>query len=106
MLERLEIYPYQRVEEEFVPRQARRKLVPTWHLPQLQFSKIFHAGNLYYSADWLKSMMRWENLFLAGGAVILSRAFILGELLPFIFAFVAVFAVQNRMRSIVLCFSA
>ena len=102
MLERLEIYPYQRIEEDFVPRKARKKLVPAWHPPQLQFKKIFHAGKLNYSADWLKSMLRWENLLLAGGAVILSRAFILGELLPFIFAFVAVFAAQNRQRSIVL----
>ncbi|HPT70061.1 MAG TPA: stage II sporulation protein E [Syntrophomonas sp.] len=102
MLERLEIYPYQRMEEDFVPRQARRKLVPAWHPPQLQFHKIFHAGNLNYSVDWLKSMLRWESLLLAGGAVILSRAFILGELLPFIFAFVAVFSAQNRSRSMIL----
>lgn len=102
MLERLEIYPYQRMEDELAPRQARRKLNPAWRRPQLRFNKIFPAGSLNYSADRLRSMLRWENLLLAAGAVVLSRAFILGELLPFIFAFVAVFAAQSRQRSIIL----
>jgi stage II sporulation protein E len=90
------------MEDEFVPRKARKKIASAWHLPHLQFNKIFHAGYFNYSTDWLKSFLKWENLLLAGGAVILSRAFILGELLPFIFSFVAVFAAQNRQRSIIL----
>lgn len=102
MLERLEIYPYQRMEDEFAPRQARRKIRPAGSRPQLQLNKIFPAGSLDNAAAWLKSMLRWENLLLATAAVILSRAFILGELLPFIFAFVAVFAAQSRQRSVIL----
>lgn len=102
MLERLEIYPYQRMEDDLGSRRARRKLNTAWYQPRLQLKKVIPAIRLNYSFDLLGNMLRWENLLLGGGAVILSRAFILGELLPFIFAYVAVFAAQNIQRSMIL----
>ncbi len=102
MLDRLEIYPYQRMEEEFAPRQTRKRLAVSWHRPQIPFKQVFQAHKLQYTSDWAKNLLRWENLLLAGGALVLSRAFILGELLPFIFAYVAVFAAQHRQRSMIL----
>ncbi|HPF19871.1 MAG TPA: stage II sporulation protein E [Syntrophomonas sp.] len=100
MLERLEIYPYQRMEEEAGSRKMRRKIGIVWGQP-LQLRKMIPAGKVKFTAERLGQLLSWENLLLAGGALILSRAFILGELLPFIFAFVAVFAVQNLQRSLI-----
>ena len=100
MLERLEIYPYQRMEEEPGSRKMRRKIGTAWGQP-LQLKKMIPASKVKFKAEQLNALLGWENLLLAGGALILSRAFILGELLPFIFAFVAVFAVQNLQRSLI-----
>lgn len=105
MLDRLEIYPYQRMEEEFAPRQARRRIATGFRRPRLEIDKIWNLDMLNQILGRLSGIMKWENLLLAGGAVILSRAFILGELLPFIFAFVAVFAARSWQRSVILVIS-
>lgn len=106
MLERLEIYPYQRVEEQIPQREARRRAAHTVPRINLHLDRVFNAQNLKSLSLHLLALLKMENLLLAGGAIIMSRAFILGELLPFIFAFVAVFAVKNRTRSIILVLSA
>jgi len=95
-LERPEIYPYQRIVEH-KPRKGHKKKaavrfqMPELHLPRLSgltwqgFSQIMTAG----------------NVLAALGALILARAFILGELLPYIYAFMAAFAWKSRERSTV-----
>ncbi len=102
MLDRLEIYPYQRLEEQVPRREARRRVAHTVPRINLQLDRIFNMQNWNLLRTYLVGLMKMENLLLAGGAIIMSRAFILGELLPFIFAFVAVFAVKNRWRSTIL----
>ncbi len=101
-MERLEIYPYQRIEEQIPPREARRRAAHSVPRINLQLDKVFNSQNLDILSTKLLALMKLEHLLLAGGAVIMSRAFILGELLPFVFAFVAVFAVKNRRRSVIL----
>ena len=95
-MERPEIYPYQRIVEH-KPRKGHKKKaavrfqMPELHLPRLSgltwqgFSQIMTAG----------------NVLAALGALILARAFILGELLPYIYAFMAAFAWKSRERSTV-----
>lgn len=102
MLDRLEIYPYQRLEDDFSSRRARRKPGRAWRLPQIQFAQWFNNVRVDHFVDRVRGLLLWENLLLAGGAVILARAFILGELLPFIFAYVAVFGARDLNRSIIL----
>ncbi len=105
MFDRLEIYPYQRMEEQFPHRETRRRIVRAVPGFNLKLDRVFNAQNWNSLTGYLVSIMKMENLLLAGGAVIMSRAFILGELLPFIFAFTAVFADSSRQRGIILLFS-
>ncbi|WP_276663127.1 hypothetical protein, partial [Syntrophomonas wolfei] len=48
------------------------------------------------------SLLNPENLLLALGALILSRAFVLGDLLPFIYAYLAVFGRNQKGRAFLL----
>lgn len=105
MFDRLEIYPYQRMEEQIPHRETRRRIASTVPRLNIELNRIFNAQTWNRLSGYLSSLIKMENLLLAGGAIIMSRAFILGELLPFIFAFVAVFADTSRQRSIILLLS-
>ncbi|HEX3010821.1 MAG TPA: hypothetical protein VHQ70_02130 [Syntrophomonadaceae bacterium] len=97
MLDKLEIYPYQRVTDSARPKSdgIRRKL------------KTGGKINLIPKVDinitaFIKAVMTIEMLALAVGAIIMSRAFVLGELLPFIFAGIAAFGHDDRNRTVLL----
>jgi stage II sporulation protein E len=100
MLNKLEIYPYQRVTDSNKPNRSggiRRKLKPVVKFNPISKIKI----NIDMMA-FLKAIMTIETLILAVGAVIMSRAFILGELLPFIFAGIVAFGHDDRNRAVLL----
>lgn len=101
-MERLEVYPFQRVEEQIPSREARRKEKNSLPRINLDIKRVFNAQNLQTASRQIMALLKAEYLLLALGAIIMSRAFILGELLPFIYAFVAVFAVKDKKRSLVL----
>ncbi len=102
MFERLEIYPYQRMEEQLPHREARRRIAHTVPRLNIELNRVFNAQTWNRLSSYLASLIKIETLLLVGGAIIMSRAFILGELLPFIFAFVAVFADASRQRGMIL----
>lgn len=99
-MERLEIYPYQRVSENKSRReqaqQKQKKAPPRFKMPELQ---VLQRGMQAWQA--LGQMITPGNVLIALGAIIMARAFILGELLPYIYAFMAAFAWKSRERSTV-----
>jgi len=103
MLEKLEIYPYQRVAESA----ARKKSKKKWD-PRALFKKLKWNGRILPQASSisLKDMLSVENGLLALGVLIMARAFVLGELLPFVFAYIAAFGEKEKSRSIFLAFFA
>ena len=97
MIDRVEIYPYQRVmENERAKENKKRAWLTGIKIPRWDRMKI--KENL----NGLAAYLTFSHLMLAGGAVIMSRAFILGELLPFIFAFLAAFAYKKKGNSIII----
>lgn len=98
MQDRFEIYPYQRVENSPRSRKNRK----TARVTPLPLGKILGHLDFRVTLAGLKSMLTAENAVLALGAVIMARAFVLGELLPFIFAFTAAFGYNDRRRSLLL----
>lgn len=102
MFDRLEIYPYQRMEEQNSHRAARRRIAANIPRLNIPFDQVFKAEAWGQLSLKLAGLITLENLLLAVGAIIMSRAFILGELLPFIFAYTAVFADTSRTKSVIL----
>ncbi|MGI5921444.1 MAG: stage II sporulation protein E [Syntrophomonadaceae bacterium] len=98
MLDKLEIYPYQRVSDNCIPKKSKR--ISRKIKPQLKvnLSPSLHIDIMAI----LRAVMTVENLLLVLGMVIFSRAFVLGELLPFIFAGIAAFGYGDRGRLILL----
>ncbi len=91
MLEKIEVYPYQRVSEPVNRKQRKKK------------RQIKHGlnGKVILGSvpvNSIKAALTAENLLLGGGALIISRAFVLGELLPFIFAYVVAFSYREKTR--------
>lgn len=93
-MERMEIYPYQRIVENKSRRGNKRKRAVRLKIPKVDLS--LWAG---YIRQGLQQMLIPGNVLAALGAIIMSRAFILGELLPYIYAFMAAFTWKNRERS-------
>ncbi|MEN6348249.1 MAG: stage II sporulation protein E [Syntrophomonas sp.] len=98
--DKFEIYPYHRITETIAPssRMGRK--------PALNFFKNWKWKNrisipLEIMA-MLKAVPSWENFLLALGAVIMARAFVLGDLLPFIYAYSAAFGEREKSRSLLL----
>ncbi|MDD3879847.1 MAG: stage II sporulation protein E [Syntrophomonas sp.] len=108
MLEKTEIYPYQRVAEKAGNRSRGKK-----HEREREWRQTFKESTAR-GKTWLRaflkkegssffhSLLSLENLVLAVGALILSRAFVLGDLLPFVYAYLAVFAGKEKGRAILL----
>lgn len=105
-MDRLEVYPYHRLADE--GRKTRRnkkrralflrKVQPTmrWR------SKGFLTRILLVLRDrqaWA-NVLTWENLMVWAVVFILSRALILGEILPFGFAFIAAFYRKHPIRNL------
>lgn len=98
MPDRIEIYPYQRVDNKTHNRARKRTRV---------LETMSAAKNMGQMADRinlssLKSLLTLENAVLALGALLMSRAFVLGELLPFIYAYIGAFTYKERSRALLL----
>ncbi|SHG43855.1 stage II sporulation protein E [Thermosyntropha lipolytica DSM 11003] len=108
MLDRIEVYPYQRIKEpaSWTDRLARKRKkkkratfyrLPEWSLPA--------RGDFLKELNWVEMVSRFftrGNLLLATGAFLMARAFILGEILPFLFAFAAVFSRYRKEKAIII----
>lgn len=93
-MERMEIYPYQRIVENNSRRGNKRKKSVRLQMPKINLS--YWGGQIHQG---LQQMITPGNVLIALGAIIMSRAFILGELLPYIYAFIAAFVWKSRDRS-------
>lgn len=89
MLDKIEIYPYQRIAEANAGQSFRRS---NW-LPDIRREEII---------AWIKGLVTIDNILLGAGAVLMARAFVLGELLPFIFALIAAFGYRQTGRTVLL----
>lgn len=96
MQEKLEIYPYQRIGN-LGERRLKRSSIPfkPWKLR-------FPAWQKYDLAAAIAEIVTIDNIILACCAWLMARAFILGELLPFAYAWVAAFSYRKRGTSLLL----
>ena len=99
----MEVYPFQRVLEPAPGRRNRNRRKKISVPSGLIWNRL--RVSLAGARNSLWGLFTVENLLLAVGAILMSRAFILAELLPFIFAFVVAFGYKNRPASfiIILC---
>jgi stage II sporulation protein E len=96
MLDKIEIYPYQRISETTENTKPRRKRIlrtPTLKIPDLSRQHVI---------NFLRLLLNWPNLVLVFTSLFLARASILGELFPFVFAFVASFAYEKKLPALLL----
>ncbi len=100
MLEKLEIYPYQRVVEPVARnrRNNRKELLGALKKWDWNSQTFLNKGVI----GFLKTITTIDNLLLGMGVFVMARAFVLEELLPFVFAYVAAFGYRERSRSIFL----
>lgn len=100
-MNKLQVYTYQRAEELSVNQRAKRrqniKYSKTWNI-KLYLQSLQNIDMIAFIKTWVTL----ENLLLITGAIILSRAFVLRELLPFVFAFIVGFGHRDKNRLIVL----
>lgn len=99
MLEKIEIYPYQRVSETAGRRSTFRGRLIT-AMPGINREQLKIVGGK--ARRLLQSLFHVEYCVYAGTGFILSRAFVLGELLPFIFAFFTVFGRGQYERTLLM----
>lgn len=99
MQDKLHIYPYQRISEGPIngKNTFRRRVFNLNNKINLDLQSIL-AG----SAIYLNSLLTLDRLLPAVLIVFMSRAFILGELLPFVYACLAAFGHRDRTRSVLL----
>lgn len=100
MLDKIQVYPYQRVAEPSVLKSSRlnrlnhsRPIKWPWRGRELFNEEIVQS---------CKNMLTAANLIMAGTALIMARAFILEEILPFIFAFLAAFNQGRKERLVII----
>lgn len=102
-MEKIEVYPYQRVSQPGTCKGPGRRrisrLLPHWNLHRGRES----VAALYHT---IRPAVIPINLILGVVGFILARAFVLGELLPFVFAFTVALGRRDRGRTIILTGSA
>lgn len=91
-MDKTEIYPFQRVERNS-RKQKKTREFPRYRIPDL---KLAQTGARAYQG--MGQLFTPANVLIAAGAVIMARAFILSELLPYIYALIAAFGWKNRER--------
>lgn len=99
MQDKLHIYPYQRISEGPIAGKHTfgRQVFNRNNKINLDLQAIL-AG----LANYLNSLLTLDRLMPAVLIVLMSRAFILGELLPFVYACLAAFGYRDRTRSVLL----
>lgn len=98
-MERTEIYPFQRVPEAATLKSSRRRIA---FQPAAHFNIHRLRGFIAGFAGIVKPALTPWNLILASIGLIMARAFVLGELLPFVFAFLVAFGRADLGRTILL----
>jgi len=93
-LEELEIYPYERLERERKQRQFK-KAAPR-KLPRLHLD--YNLQTLLAAMQTVKGWLTLETAVLWVACLALSRGFILGEVMPFAFAFAAAWLPNERYQ--------
>lgn len=99
-MERIEIYPYQRIKETPGSRLFRKKQALISVVAQLNPGQWF-PYRVNMSEVW-KVLITGNTLLLGLLAMIMARAVVLGELLPFMFAGLAAFGRRNPIVSAVM----
>lgn len=98
-MERTEVYPYQRVSNSGLSRRIRNHKVPNpmagWNIDKV----VKQLTTLFYI---IRTAVIPINIVLSVVGFILARAFVLGELLPFAFAFVMALGRRDLGRTIIL----
>lgn len=102
MLDRTEIYPYQRITDKKTGKVKKTKQGGSKKPNLKNFVLILAACLNVEKINRLTTLLTLENLILGIITVLMARAFILGELLPFIFALVVSFGYGYSQRSIVM----
>lgn len=99
MLDKLHIYPYQRIDDTPLSGKARvrRRVLEARPRINLDLQAI-----LATAANQLNSLLTLDKLLPAILIVFMSRAFVLGELLPFAYACLAAFGYRDKTRSLLL----
>ena len=101
-MNRLQIYTYQRAAEEISFNQRAKRRQANKYQLKLDLKRwIPRGGDIDYSA-LVKTWARGENLLLIICALVFSRAFVLQEMLPFTFAYIAAFGQRDKKRLIIL----
>lgn len=112
MFEKVDIYPYQRVREEHRRTSSRSKTNNSFKFTLgdslkkvnlLGQAQEFSPRTLLIS---LKQVISLEIFLISMSSLILARAFIFGDLLPFIFAFLFAFAYLNKTQALFIAFFA
>ncbi|MGE5455415.1 MAG: stage II sporulation protein E [Methylocystaceae bacterium] len=96
-LEELEIYPYERLERERKQRRVRQKPHKTrfsWPHFNLNIQQLIGIMQV------AKTLLTIETLILWVACLALSRGFILGEVMPFAFAFAAAWLPEQRYQKV------
>ena len=102
-MERTEVYPYQRVSDSGLGKRVRHRQISN-PLPRLSFQKGREQLTALFNT--VRPAVIPMNLMLSLVGFILARAFVLGELLPFVFAFVVALGRRDPGRTILLTGSA
>ncbi len=93
MFEKIEVYPYQRVNENVLSsKNSARK-------GQKLFKKLS-----FKNINWRQGVLdivSLNNILLALGAFIMARALVLEEILPFIFAYLVAFTRQDKKKVVI-----
>ncbi|WP_054695091.1 stage II sporulation protein E [Syntrophomonas palmitatica] len=93
MLDKIEIYPYQRISA--VNERPRGGPHITALLQRVKVPPVFKTA----AVPAVKPLLTWSSLGLSLCALLMARAFVLGELLPFAFAWLASFGFRNKARA-------
>lgn len=94
MLEKFEIYPYQRIADTLLKTPGKRRKVSLkswsqWLVRWLASVKLMTA---------LKTIPSMENLLICLAMILMSRAFVLADLQPFGYAFAVAFGYREKNR--------
>jgi len=99
LLDKIEIYPYQRINEN----PGQKKFFSRKKLPKPKLRAFFPSRQAI--RQFFRLLLTRDNLFLGLVGLLLARAFLLGELAPFAYAYLAAFGYQKKYRSVMLAIS-
>lgn len=99
MFEKVEIYPYQRLAETVI---TNSKLPKKRKINLEKYSRDFKLNLDFKVNPALIKSLTINNLLIALGGLIMARALVLEEILPFVFAYLAAFAARDKSKAILI----